>query len=169
MGILESLWGTFTPTNLGLNPTKTKEETQKFQACLFLCSVSLKRYGKVIDELNNDFITGGQEHYPDCVEDAVTMLSFRVDRNQQPIKVKQSADNYNPMGLQEKSFAQAEKDGKVCYCCGENGHISQLCDKKKTIPYEEWHINKVSHLMQTKPHAFEDQLAEDNEGGWFNQ
>jgi hypothetical protein len=54
------------------------EVRNKFQASLYLASVNMSKHGKVIDELQHQYINK-QDNYPSTPEDAMTMLSHRQD------------------------------------------------------------------------------------------
>jgi hypothetical protein len=54
------------------------EVRNKFQASLYLASVNMSKHGKVIDELQHQYIDK-QDNYPNTPEDAMTMLSHRQD------------------------------------------------------------------------------------------
>jgi hypothetical protein len=54
------------------------EVRNKFQASLYLGSVNMSKHGKVIDELQHQYINK-QDNYPSTPEDAMTMLSHRQD------------------------------------------------------------------------------------------
>jgi hypothetical protein len=50
----------------------------KFQASLYLASVNMSKHGKVIDELQHQYLNK-QDNYPSTPEDAMTMLSHHQD------------------------------------------------------------------------------------------
>ncbi len=58
---------------------------------------------------------------------------------------RQAADE-NPNAT---SFAQQNQE-MTCYCCGKKGHLSPDCDKKNTIPRENWHVNRAMQNMQER-------------------
>lgn len=54
------------------------EVRNKFQASLYLASVNMSKHGKVVEELQHQFLNK-QDNYPSTPEDAMTMLSYRQD------------------------------------------------------------------------------------------
>jgi hypothetical protein len=62
----------------------------------------------------------------------------------------------------------------TCYCCGKKGHLSTTCDKRNTIPREQWHVNKAMQHLQGEDgtNADDDQTTEeltDNEESVLTQ
>jgi predicted oxidoreductase (fatty acid repression mutant protein) len=54
------------------------EVWNKFQTSLYLASVNMSKHGKVINELQHQYINK-QDNYPSTPEDAMTMLSHSQD------------------------------------------------------------------------------------------
>jgi hypothetical protein len=54
------------------------EVWNKFQASLYLALVNMSKHGKVIEELQHQYLNK-QDNYPTTPEDAMTMLSHRQD------------------------------------------------------------------------------------------
>jgi len=145
--VLESKWGKFMPVKLKPGADKEDERT-KFHVCLFLKCVNWHDYGKVVDELNNDFLNGNEDVYPKTVADTVNILSHRMDIDGAMKKKKdknKAQDNDGMLGT-EASFLSV--DDKVCYCCGAKDHLSPDCSKRNTTPQGEWYIRKALNAMQ---------------------
>jgi hypothetical protein len=68
--------GGWSATGEALN---SAEVQNKFQASLYLALVNLSKHGKVINELQHQYINK-QDNYPNTPEDAMTMLSHRQDK-----------------------------------------------------------------------------------------
>ena len=68
--VTESQWGMMVPTKIGTD----KDTRNKFLACVFIAGVDCKKYGKLINELNNQYLSG-QNNYPTTLEGALTMVS----------------------------------------------------------------------------------------------
>jgi hypothetical protein len=94
--VAELQWGPMYPTKLVTTTTvesetdenegtvseleedKSAEAWNKFQASLYLASVNMSKHGKVINELQHQYLNK-QDNYPNNPEDAMTMLSYRQD------------------------------------------------------------------------------------------
>ena len=74
-------------------------------------------------------------------------------------KTMREERNKNEDGNNPTSFAQREM---TCYCCGKKGHLSPECDKKNTIPREQWHVNRAMQHHQEADGNVNDN-ANDNE------
>jgi hypothetical protein len=73
----EARFGPFVPSKLAKG-ADAEVEKKRFQACMFLASLNIGRYGDIIDELNNDFLAGNN-NYPETIEDVVSRLSYRMN------------------------------------------------------------------------------------------
>ena len=122
LDVVESQWGKMVPGKIVKDKSSNdEEEGKKFKACVFLAGVDRKRYGRMIDELNNAYVAGN-DMYPTTVEGALTMLSYYKDSGR---KVNRSDGDGDPS---EVSFLQKRK-GVVCYRCGKQGHYANECEE----------------------------------------
>jgi hypothetical protein len=64
--------------------------------------------------------------------------------------------NKNEDGNNPTRFAQSEM---TCYCCGKKDHLSPECEKRNSIPCDQWHVNRA---MQHHQEADGDNDANDN-------
>lgn len=137
--VLEAQWGVLAPPKLkAKDQTNDKTARDKLAACLLLMGVDKPRFGKVIDDLNNNFLSG-QKEYPITPQDMLQLLTYRTDSDQ---KKKTAAELNN---IPSTSFGQLEE--VVCHCCGKKGHTSKKC-WKRSKPKDEWFVNKA--LAQTE-------------------
>lgn len=115
--VTESVWGLLVPIQIvNRNKSGKKDERNRFLACVFLAGVDGKRYGKLVDELNNSFIAGN-DNYPRTVEGAMTMMSHYKDGGQDGSR--KSRTNH--------SYAQA-RENVTCFKCGKKGHYANECN-----------------------------------------
>ena len=107
---------------------------------MLLNGVDKKRYGTLIDELNNYHLLG-ESHHPKNMESMLSMLThYTVPGKREQNKVSKDKDK-DSMGSIQANFAQDKV--KVCYICGEEGHFSIDCPEKNEIKKEDYYINKV--------------------------
>ena len=92
--VLESQYGPIVP--LGLVDTNIdKDEAKKhFKACMFLLAVDRKRYGHVLEELNNQYLNGAKP-YPTSVEGVVNMLAHQIDSRNHDDRSRGNNNNNN--------------------------------------------------------------------------
>jgi len=118
--VTEVVWGELTPSKLKGKPLTTQEEAgKKFAACLFLAGVDRGRYGKAIDEMNNNFVQGTAS-YPVDVSDMLKVLTNRSDAKSSQLQAEQDGVS------KATSFAQ-RVDRRRCHKCGVEGHIARTC------------------------------------------
>ena len=119
--VAESQWGMLVPTKVASN----KETRNKFLACTFLAGVDQKKYGKLVNDLNNAYLAG-HKNYPITVEAAMTMLSHYMSDRQ-----VHRSEHGQEQSQNETSFAQKHKDIK-CFKCGKKGHYANKCMEEDT-------------------------------------
>jgi Reverse transcriptase (RNA-dependent DNA polymerase)/Zinc knuckle len=135
---------------------------EKYLACAFLLSSDRTRYGKLIEDLENNYIQG-VDKYPKTLNDAYSLLLYW----------KQDPRNYNKgVGSDSDGVAflqntEKEKKEITCYSCGEKGHIAPNCPKKKQgnvhVQLEERDGNQTghSHLQVVKEDVTKDDEKEE--------
>ena len=96
VNITKSQWGIIVPTKIGSD----KKDQDKLLACTFLAGVQWKRYGTMVNKLNNMFLTG-QNHYPMTVEVVMMMLLHYIGD-----KLQAYRSDTNEMSVNATSFAQ---------------------------------------------------------------
>ena len=133
------IYGSVIPDKL-LNSNKSNKDkiSEKFQAMIFLNGADQNRYGKLLDDYNNMYLTSGDK-YPETVDAAVTLMSHYRDGQ---IKKGPPKKDEEGIGISESSFAQLTKQKGilkkkgvkvVCYTCGNPGHIAPNCPMKDQV------------------------------------
>lgn len=110
------------------------------------------KYGSLVEKMSSDFSLEN-DVYPRTKEKALDVLSnHKLDKKyhdqkkkENEIQSKKKSDDDNGS---KKSFAQKPKENMTCYCCGKKGHAATDCQKRDTIPREEWFIKKAMSNMQ---------------------
>ena len=134
--VVESQWGKMVPSKIVQDKSSTDDEERKrFMACVFLAGVDRKRYGRMIDKLNNAYVAGN-DMYPKTVEEALTMVSYYKDSGR---KGGRKDGDGNPS---EVSFLQKRK-GVVCYRCGKKGHYANECEENEDVVSEYSDVSSV--------------------------
>ena len=126
--VAEEQWGKLLPTKLVSDSTDEDEVRNRFQACIFLAGADKPKYGKVVEELNNQFLSG-QNNYPKSVEAMMEYLSHRMDEKQKEKTPTKKKDDTEDEGIGATSLAQKGNKKKhfKCYKCGGKGHKAPDC------------------------------------------
>ena len=110
---------------------------QAYLACAFLLGADRNRYGKLIEDLENDFIQG-QDRYPKTVNTAYNLLIHWKQNPQNLIRTLGTTEAggiafTNVGDVDGTALANVEgkkdKSGITCFNCNEKGHYSNECDK----------------------------------------
>jgi hypothetical protein len=77
--IYETVYGSIHPDAL-ITPTLDANKcTGRVKACLFLLALDRVQHGHVVDELNNQYLTGATEVYPTSPEGVVSLITYRSE------------------------------------------------------------------------------------------
>jgi hypothetical protein len=126
--VLDEQWGGLIPPKLKGN-LSNEEAKEKFLSRLLLSSVDKKRYGELLDDLSNAYLSGKKDGYPESLDATVDLLSHYQNNG---VQVNRSGGKYGQRV--ETSFIQSSgKSSKriQCYECKEYGHRKDECPKKK--------------------------------------
>jgi hypothetical protein len=146
--VIEAQWGQFCPTELADSNSAADKKKARDQllSMIFLAGADKTRYGKLVESLNNSYLTK-TDNYPLDDDSTVTLLSHYQDHKARGIQV-----NDNDGGV-EASFAQVRRKSRIrCYKCNELGHVAQNC------PLNQGRTTARSHLQRGEE-------SEDDEAG----
>ena len=137
--VTKSQWGKLVPAILAAKETSNDVSRNKFLACIFLAGVDQKKYGKLVNNLNNDYLMG-QKKYLKTVKSAMMMLSYYMGTggNSKGWKLEE---------LHEMSFAQHKKN-VTCWKCHKKGHYANECkqdDSDDGSDTENTSVSLLSH------------------------
>jgi len=135
--VTEEVWGPLSPMKLKGSATDAQNKARdKFLACVFLAGVDRNRFKAVLDDLNNDFLTGNVS-YPEDVPGMLALLSNRRGGGASSKKMDAIKD-----GAFNAGFSQVNK----CYKCGKRGHIAKFCRAKSEDSETEDEERSLSEL-----------------------
>ena len=155
------------------NQEKIKELTNKASdqlfAFIYLENSDQTKYGSILKGLNEQKSLGNDQYPKSIIESTNVLSNHRFDRKKFPKKKFQidnhNMDNATSEGDESPTLSFAQMEGK-CYCCGKPGHKSPQCSKRKTIPREEWAINKTQFMQQGSTSDNNDQANAQQHVGW---
>lgn len=103
------------------NPDDKQKARDATLSMIFLAGADKKRYGTMIEELNNSYLSK-KDNYPTLIDDVLTLLSHYQDHKVGDHKVSDDT-------LRATSFAQYKRQLSriCCFGCGEKGHVKKDC------------------------------------------
>ena len=149
--VVKALWGgNWSPPAL-MSDGLTEDEAQgQLWIMILLAGVDKKRFGSLLDGLNNDYLAG-QDRYPSDIDSTVTLLSNY--RDHQVHGGRQVANNAGATRVMtETSFAQRQGQGRrnrqrvrgPCFNCNQPGHIAANCPLRE----QQQHIQREERESQ---------------------
>lgn len=143
----------------------------ELMAYLAIRNCDQAKYGTLCAGLTSQFSLG-QDQYPKTIQvsmDVLTQHSYDAKHKADKKRNRDRSKKENPDEESSKAASFAQQGRKpICYCCGKEGHYSDSCDKRDTIPREQWHANKAMSNYQENRRVTDDseeltQNTEDNE------
>jgi hypothetical protein len=131
--------------NPGTQQNMKTEAFEKWMISLLIRGSDQTKYGTLLRGFISQYSLGNNQ-YPANITTATDVLSnHKLDQqfyNNQKKNRERSREerNKNENGNNPTSFAQSEM---TCYCCGKKGHLSPECEKRNTIPRDQWHVNRA--------------------------
>jgi hypothetical protein len=119
------------PASAAERETASNTAREKFLAMSFLYAVDKFRYGKLLDELENDF-TKGVDHHPDTITKAYTLVVNFKCQQRQVGRLFNDSDAVSFANVDGKRTAPPDIATVKCYCCQKMGHYAS--DFPSTTP-----------------------------------
>ena len=125
-----TVYSTTAEADLQDDELKMIETTARYiyLACAFVINSDLRRYGRLIEELENDY-TKGNDNYPRNMVKAYQLLNEYNQWNPRETLPESSGVAFLQQGSNKK-FAQRTSEWKkkaTCHNCGQKGHIRPEC------------------------------------------
>jgi len=124
---------TATPEQLALSKDYAK---QAYLACAFLLGADRNRFGKLIEDTENDYVKG-QDRYPKTVLAAFNLMIYVKQDPQNIMRMLGTTSDgvaFTNLGEDDDTvhanIGKKDKSGITCFKCKEKGHYSNECPKK---------------------------------------
>ena len=103
-----------------------------YLSCAFVINSDLKRYGHLIEELENDY-TKGNDNYPRNMVNAYQLLNEYNQWNPRVTLPESSGFAFSQQGNNKSAQRTTEwKKKATCHNCGQKGHIRPECPEPMT-------------------------------------
>jgi hypothetical protein len=122
-----------TPPTVAENEAARADARNRFEATLFLMRSNQVKYGRLVQELANDY-NKGRDSYPKTLTEAYEMMLHDVrDQDLKPHKQGNPGMAFNtvgsdgPTGVPATNTQLNPRPDITCHKCGKNGHFSGKC------------------------------------------
>ena len=104
-----------------------------YLSCAFVINYNLKRYGRLIEELENNY-TKGNDNYPRNMVKAYQFLNEHKQWNPRVTLTESSGVAFSQQGNNNKSAQRTSewKKKATCHNCGQKEHIRPECPEPMT-------------------------------------
>jgi hypothetical protein len=136
--------------DLGPVDAQKKELREAFLAMLLFDQSDTKRFGKLKDATNNQYLAG-VDNYPKTLDSALTLLLNYKDYQ----SGGSASGGGNMHGTQAASFAQQGRRLNLattrCFNCNEMGHVAATCPRPPRPRGPNWHFNQTEDGPPARP------------------
>jgi hypothetical protein len=130
---------------------------------VYLKNCDGNKYGSLKRSLQSQYALGNNQ-YPKTVSKMTDALTnhqwddkYKAAENKKKENNNTGGKNSNDTSQDGKLLAQTvtppvEKDTSniTCFCCGEKGHYSSICEKREEIPKDKWFVIKEKDKSSDK-------------------
>ena len=103
-----------------------------YLSCAFVINSDLKRYGRLIEELENDY-TKVNDNYPRNMVKAYQLLNEYKQWNPRATLPESSGVAFSQQGTNKSAQRTTKwKKKATCHNCGQKGHIRPECPEPMT-------------------------------------
>ena len=114
------------PTKIGTN----KDTRNKFLACVFIAGVDRKKHGKLINEPNNQHLSGNNND-PTTLEGALNMVShYKSDGTLMSPKGETTDEGNGGASFAQLNKKTKKKQNVTCCKCKQKGHHTNECNEE---------------------------------------
>jgi hypothetical protein len=127
--LADALEGIINPTEADRSEAKLIAKEQ-YMACAFILSSDRNRYGKLVEDLENNYIQK-QFKYPIDMNEAYSLLMHWKQDPKNVMRVLGA--NHDGVAFATNGQVENKKDATniTCYTCSEKGHYASECPLKK--------------------------------------
>ncbi len=114
---------------------------ETYLACAFIAQCDKKRYGRMLEELENDYTKGNNNYAQDRVK-AYQLLNEYKHWKLKTVTTEAQGVAFSQKGKKSKDKDKTSVDDdwakdKRCFACGEKGHISTNCPNNSASDSDE--------------------------------
>ena len=113
-----------------------EQAQEMYLACAFISQADPKQYGRLKEELENDY-TKGTDSYPQDMVKAYQLLNEYKNWTPRTYTPEASGIAFSQKTTETKSRKEEWKKKATCHMCGKKGHIRPECPLKDDEQVDE--------------------------------